>query len=96
MKKWVILMIVSLALILPAKASTYPIEDHYILVNGILINTSWISTIVKRSDKHIIFIIGGGTGASGRAQTESSFPDKTTRDRIYNSLIRELHPTVIK
>ena len=96
MKKWVTLMIVSLALILPAKASTYPIQDQYILVNSILINASWISTIVKRSDKHIIFIIGGGTGSSGRAQTASSFSDKTTRDRIYNSLIRELHPTVIK
>ena len=56
MKKLITLMIVSLALILPAKASTYPIQDHYILVYGVLINANWISTIVKRGDKYIIFI----------------------------------------
>ena len=96
MKKLMTLMIISLALTLPVKASTYPIYDHYIMVNGVLINANWVSTIAKRGDKHIIFFIGGGTGASGRALTESSFPDKATRDRIYNSLIKELHPTVIK
>lgn len=95
MKKLMTLMVISLALTLPAKAYE-TVYDHYIMVNGVLINANWVSTIVKMDDKHIIFLIGGGTGAEGRAKTESSFPDKATRDRIYNTLIKELHPIVIK
>ena len=47
MKKWVILTIISLALILPAKAYEV-VHDRYIMVNGNMININWVSTIVKK------------------------------------------------
>lgn len=95
MKKLITLTIISLALILPVKAYGI-VHDRYIMVNGNMININWVSTITKRDDKQILFLIGGGTGSEGRAIVKSHFPDRATRDRIYNSLINVLHPIIIK
>ena len=40
--------------------------------------------------------MGGGNGSEGRDITVSHFPNKATRDRVYNSLINVLHPIIIK